>query len=79
MGGPHDPEEGPLFHVSPTVGSRLEAVFYSHVNENQREDKHRLSPCGNCSSSRIRDLNTSKAKLRGAKDPREKIKTGSFS
>ncbi len=35
--------------------------------------------CGNCSSSRIRDLNTSKAKLRGAKDPREKIKTGSFS
>ncbi len=29
--------------------------------------------CGNCSGSRIRDLNTSKAKLRGAKDPREKI------
>ncbi len=35
--------------------------------------------CGNCSSSSIRDVNTSKAKLRGAKDPREKIKTGSFS
>ncbi len=38
---------------------------------------------GSCSrsssSSSIGDLNTSKAKLRGAKDPREKIKTGSFS
>ncbi len=41
--------------------------------------RSRWEQCGNCSSSRIRDLNTSKAKLRGAKDPREKIKTGSFS
>ncbi len=37
-----------------------------------------IPTCGNCSSSRIRDLNTSKAKLQGAKYQREKIKTGSF-
>ncbi len=35
-----------------------------------------VGKCSNCSSSRIRDLNTSKAKLRGAKDQREKAKPG---
>ncbi len=38
-----------------------------------------LLNCSDCSSNSIGDLNTSKAKLRGAKYQREKAKTGSFS
>ncbi len=46
------------------------------------EGEERLLPkhsCGYCSNNRVGDLNTSKAKLRGAKYQREKAKTGSFS
>ncbi len=37
-----------------------------------------LPLCGDCSSDRIDDLNTSKAKLRGAKYQREKTKIKLF-
>ncbi len=37
-----------------------------------------VSNCGSCSNNRIGDLNTSKAKLRGAKYQREERKTTLF-
>ncbi len=49
------------------------------VTRGDEFDVSGIEVCGNCSSNRIGDLNTSKAKLRGAKYQREKAKTGLFS
>ncbi len=54
-------------------------VHFEILFLNAKAPINRLPVRKNCGSSRIRDLNTSKAKLRGAKYQREKTKTGWFS